>query len=527
MVGLLLLVLQSAPVLYGEHLLREYDTYEIQRCDVRAEPRPVGARIRCDVRLKVRSPGPLHFVLTADVLSLRISRDGTRLAHTLEGGALNTVVGLIAPETQGVPTIVAVRPKPTPKPGDTLTLRFEYKWLPGSGGMAYAGGGRLDSHLTSFWLPSMAGQRFDATIDVITPERAVGPGKVSAIENGWRIETTEPMQVLSIVAGRFAVHERGALTLYVPPGVEVDPDAILDDTESVLRELEKRFGPRPEKSFRVVIDPARRPSPSYCGGNFVVLHRTSLPTAISRGRWLMHLAHECSHRWWGHHVGMPLIGKGGIWLREGLAQWSGITVVGAQLGADEERRLWRAHVAGYLGTCDLRRIGGGLYANEPTLRDATPIDPARVPYWRGVLVLRLLREQAGAETFAAFLRKVNDATGKRELTLRELGEGLGTPLWIDYYAKTSRLPDFALESVSAAGSARVRCLDPKWPGGAVPCRVTTAAGEQIVSVELSDGAGELRWSGTATRIEVDPDRLYLDPIRSNSIWPPPEASTSR
>jgi len=518
MAALLLLVLQSAPVLYGEHFLEQYNTYDIQHCEVQVTPRPVGARIRCDLRIKVRFPGPLHFVLTQDVLSLKVSRDGKRLPHTLEGGSLGTVVGLVAPNAQGVPTLVAVRPKPAPRVGDELTLRFEYRWRPGRGGMAYAGGGRVESHLTSFWLPTMAHQKFTGRIDVITPGYAVAAGRMSVIGNGWRYETTEPMQVLALVAGRFKVHERGDLALYEPPGVDIDADAVLDDVARVLRELEERFGPRSEKSFRVVIDPAPRPAPSYCGGNFVVLHRTALPSALDRTRWLTHLAHECSHRWWGHHVSMPLIGKGGTWLREGLAQWSGVRVAGAIAGRNEERRLWRAHVGGFLGTCDLRRVDGGLYANEPTLRDATPLDHPRVAYWRGALVLRLLRYAAGEEKFDAFLRSVNTAEGDRELTLKRLGEGLGTPEIVAYYAATSRLPDFALESVNATTGAVVRCLDPRWPGGVVPCRVTTKDGERIVPVPIKDGRGELRWTGTATKIEIDPDRLWLDPIRSNSVW---------
>jgi len=516
MAALLLLVLQSAPVLYGEHFLEQYNTYTIQQCDVQVTPQPTGARIRCDLRVKVRFPGPLHFVLTKNVLSLAVSRDGQRLPHTLGGGSLGTVVGLVAPKATGVPTLVAVRPKA--KVGDVLTLRFEYLWRPGEGGMAYAGGGRLDSHLTSFWLPSMAHQHFKGSIEVTTPGYAVGAGKMSIIKNGWRFDTTEPMQVLAFVVGKFDVHERGDLALYVPPGVNVDPDAMFDDVTQVLNDLEGRFGPRPEKSFRVVIDPAPRPSPSYCGGNFVVLHRTSLPSAIDRTRWLAHLAHECSHRWWGHHVSMPLVGHGGTWLREGLAQWSGIRVTGALAGESEERRLWQAHVGAYLGTCDLRRLNGGLYANEPTLRNATPIDTPRVAYWRGALVLRLLRHVAGAERFDAFLREVNTADGKRELTLEKLGEGLGTPEVVAYYALTSRVPDFALEEVAATGSATIRCLDPEWPGGTVPCRVKTSDGEQNIDVVIEDGAGVLRWTGRATRIEVDPDRLWLDPIRSNSSW---------
>ena len=190
MIALLFVVLQSAPVQYGEALLRQYGTYSMQSCKVRVEPILLGARIQCDIRLKVRSPGPLHFVLTKDVLSLRVLMSGQRLPHKLEGGALGTVVSLVAPEAQGVPTIVVVRPTPAPRAGDELTLRFEYLWRPGRGGMAYAGGGRIESHLTSFWLPTMAHQRFTGRIDVVTRGRAIAAGKMSAIYHACKKRIT-------------------------------------------------------------------------------------------------------------------------------------------------------------------------------------------------------------------------------------------------------------------------------------------------------------------------------------------------
>ena len=105
------------------------------------------------------------------------------------------------------------------------------------------------------------------------------------------------------------------------------------------------------------------------------------------------------------------------------------------------------------------------------------------------------------------------------LDLEAFAGALGLHADIDYYALTSRVPDFALDRVDAAERrARVRCLDAMWPDGAIACRVETASGSEIVEVALRNGEGTLRWKGEAKRIEVDPDRVLLDPIRSNNVW---------
>ncbi|MHC4955043.1 MAG: M1 family aminopeptidase [Planctomycetota bacterium] len=519
MAAVVLLILQSAPVVYGQELLHRYQTYDIERCEVRVVPLRAAVRIHCDLRVKIRHGGPLHFLLSRQVDALSVTSEGRKVGVTSAGGALGGVLKLLAPNVEGVPRILVLRTDPPVRAGETVRFRMEYLWRPGRGGMAYAHGERIQTHLTSFWIPTMADQRFDGQIDVKTSAQVVASGEAEKTDDGWRFRTTEPAQVLSLVTGRFVVHRRGALELYAPAGLEIDAASILADLKSVLGNLEKRFGARPEKSFRVVIDPDPRPAPSYCGGNFVVLHRTALPTALDRTRWLSHLAHECSHRWWGHRVATPVIGGGGTWLREGLAQWSGVRVAGDLLGEKEEQRLWRAHVGAYLGTLDLRRTDEGLFGNEPTLADATPIDHPRVAYWRGALVLRALEQRVWREPFAEHLRFLVRQSEGKILRMDEFAKVVGAREAVAYYAETSRLPDFVLDDVDASGRARVRCLDARWPDTDVPCRVETDAGVQTVAAKMENGQAELRWTGTAKRIDVDPERILLDPIRSNNVWP--------
>jgi hypothetical protein len=91
-----------------------------------------------------------------------------------------------------------------------------------------------------------------------------------------------------------------------------------------------------------------------------------------------------------------------------------------------------------------------------------------------------------------------------------------------YYAGTTRLPDLRLADVAFEARVvrgRVLCDDPLWPGGRVPVRVETADGAETVDVLVGRGGGELLWKGASSplKVEVDPERLYLDPILSNNL----------
>ena len=132
MIVLLWIVLQSAPVQYGEALIRKYHAYDIEACRARVEPIPLGARIRCEIQLTAATGGPLSFLLTKDIVGLRVTRDGKPAEHSVVGGGLNALVKLVAPDVQGIPTLLEVRPRPPLRPGERATLVFDYEWLPGA-----------------------------------------------------------------------------------------------------------------------------------------------------------------------------------------------------------------------------------------------------------------------------------------------------------------------------------------------------------------------------------------------------------
>jgi hypothetical protein len=217
-----------------------------------------------------------------------------------------------------------------------------------------------------------------------------------------------------------------------------------------------------------------------------------------------------------------VVGRGGTWLREGLAEWSGNQVVGALLGDAQERRLFRATWRAYVARLDLRRTASGLlFANEATLRDATYLDHPAVAYWRGGLVVRLLEHRI--PDLRERLRAFAGDHAHAFTTLEDFVAAFGERAIVDYYVGTTRLPDLVLADVAVEGTsvrAAVRCSDPAWPGGEVLVRIRTAERDYLVSVAVQDGEGKLRWQGDGepVEIEIDPERIYLDPVRSNGLW---------
>lgn len=155
---------------------------------------------------------------------------------------------------------------------------------------------------------------------------------------------------------------------------------------------------------------------------------------------------------------------------------------------------------------DLRRGKDGiLFAVEPTLMDATYVDDPAVAYRRGALVLRLMAREIGPEVFRGKLRDLMSGGLGGILGAKEILAATGGQEIALYYAATTRLPDLRLDG------ARIVCDDPLWPGGRVPVRI----GTRVVEVLVQGGQGVLPEADGP--VEVDPGRLFLDPVRSNGV----------
>jgi hypothetical protein len=513
---LLVLLLDSWPVAAGQALVEGLHTYDLEALDVDATPGAEGLVVDCRITVRGIRPGPVRFFFSPAAGTPEVTRDGAQVPCATGLGGLEALLDVLGVDAQAVPHVLTLEAELAA--GERATFRLRYTWRPEGDGWYRALKDDVQTHLSGFWLPAMADELFTARVAVRTDAQAFAPGRASRTESGWLFETVEPAQIVPLVVGAFERVEAEGCEVFAPPGFD-GADGIARDLAAVLRTLEGWLGPAGERPFRLVLAP-HGAGPSYCGGSFAVLHGGAPGRA--RAAWLAHLAHECAHVWFGHRLKTRVIGDGGTWLREGLAEWAGIEVMGALLSAEARDELWRGRFARYVSRIDLRRAADGvLFANEPTLWDSTYVDDAAVPYLRGALVLRLLARQAGEEEFRARLRRLLARERERIVPGEEIAAALGDDKTWRYYARTTRLPDLRLEDFAAgAGSARarIRCDDPAWAGGRVPVRIETAAGAEVVEVLVRGGEGTLDWRGELrpVRVEVDPERLFLDPIRSNS-----------
>ncbi|HEX5137698.1 MAG TPA: hypothetical protein VFY93_12035 [Planctomycetota bacterium] len=517
---LLLLILDGWPVSAGQWAVDRLHTYDLLSCDVDARPTGRGLEIDCTLRLVVGSPGPLRFLLSGAVVDLVVTQGDKQVPSKLGAFGLEGLLDFAGIPRERIPMILEVEPDPPPAAGAEVTLRLRYRWHPPPGGWYRAGPGDVETHLSGFWLPTMADEIFASRVRVHTDVAAFAPGTATRTDDGWLFESDAEQIVPLFVADLARVNGNGCEVWLPAAEAFRGGEAITRDLAAVLRAFEARFGPPGPAPFRLVVAPEAN-VPSYCGGSFAVVKARpaeSLEPA-ERERWIAHLAHECAHRWFGYRLKTPVIGRGGTWLREGLAEWGGIEVAGEILGAEARERLWRDRFARYVSGADLRTEDRVLFANETTLLDATYVDDPRIPYCRGALVLRLL---ANGDAFAGGLRRMIEGGPGGIVDAKDVLSRTGGAEIAAYYAGTTRLPDLRLEEVrfeARAVRARVLCDDPLWPGGRVPVRVETAAGAETADVLLGRGGGELSWKGASSpvRVEVDPERLYLDPIPSNNV----------
>ncbi|MCK6461248.1 MAG: hypothetical protein L6Q95_15300, partial [Planctomycetes bacterium] len=388
---ILLLILDGWPVSAGQAVVDRLHTYDILSLDVDARPTDRGLEVDCRLRLVAGSPGPLRFLL-APVEGLAVTEDDEAVPFTHDAFGLDAALDLAGIPKGRLPWLLAI----APRAAGELTLRLRYRWRPPPGGWYRAAEDDVETHLSGFWLPTMADEVFSTRVRVRTGAAAFAPGAARLTEDGWVFESEAEQAVPLFVADLVRVRGDGC-EVWLPEADRGDGEGIAKDLAAVLAALEARLGVAGPLPFRLVVAPEKG-VPSYCGGSFAVLK----VRPKDRERFVAHLAHECAHRWFGHRLKTPVIGRGGTWLREGLAEWAGIEAAGAVLGADVAPRLWRDRFARYLSGTDLRRTEDGtLFANEPTLLDATYVDDPLVPYFRGALVLRLLAREEG---FRAGLR---------------------------------------------------------------------------------------------------------------------------
>ncbi len=397
--------------------------------------------------------------------------------------------------------------------------------------------------LGSMWYPGLFHERYTIDLALTLPAgfQAVASGEPEGEEpepdgrTTWRFAEREGMSVITFYAARWARHTRrrgeGELALYVRPEEgPVDADRILDDLAWCLDHFEKRFGPSGLKRFAIAMT-----GPSYEAASYNALHYVALWRGYFafHGRagdeggawWFFALAHETAHVWWGHRAQSELLGHGGNWLREGLAEYSAQEAVESRYGARLSPLFCaRETLRGYR-----RSVAALGPAPEPSLVDITYATPQDTNYDKGAWLFLMLEKMIGPEAFArALARYLEVAKGK-------------LAVWKDFYQAAAAETDLDLRpfftqwligtdhldlAVRVEPGRIVIAQSGDFPQDAAPAfRVTAidATGAEREWRALLPGNGgtlELPVEGRPVRVSVDPDAILLDWDRRNNSWPP-------
>ncbi|MFI9467736.1 M1 family metallopeptidase [Streptomyces sp. NPDC052492] len=211
----------------------------------------------------------------------------------------------------------------------------------------------------------------------------------------WR--TAEPMAsyLATVAIGRYDVH-RGETPGGLPVFTAVDPRqtaagrATVDLLPDVVEWAQRRFGPYPFSSTGVIVE-----RPGDAGYALETQNRPVFPGAPDTAL----LVHEIAHQWYGDSV-TPATWRD-MWLNEGFATYAQWLWEEDHGGDSAQRTFDRLYAGSYFPDA-------GTNAAVWSFPPADPPDAAHVSatpvYWRGAMVLHMVRRTAGDDAFGRLLR---------------------------------------------------------------------------------------------------------------------------
>ncbi len=320
-------------------------------------------------------------------------------------------------------------------------VRIEYRTSPEASGLQWldreqTAGGRHPFLYTQSqaiharsWIPCQdsPGVRvtFEASIRVPTPLRAVmaaqeitPEGGEPAVENGhrtWAYSMPHPIPsyLIALAVGELTFGGVGPRTgVWAEP--EVLPKAVREfaDMERMLEVTEAIYGPYRWERYDILVLPPSFPF----GGMENPMLTFATPTILAGDRSLVSLvAHELAHSWSGNLVTNATWSD--FWLNEGFTTYLERRIMEGVYGEERAGMEWT------LGRQDLEAELEALKekpGDQILHIDLTGRDPddgmTDVPYEKGALLLRLLEETYGRETFDPFLRSWFDDHAFTSLT---------------------------------------------------------------------------------------------------------------
>ncbi|MER7740636.1 M1 family metallopeptidase [Streptomyces sp. NPDC096538] len=256
------------------------------------------------------------------------------------------------------------------------------------------------------WFPGNHHPSDKATyaLAVTVPEglRAVSNGEPAGEETKdgrttYRWRTAEPMAsyLATVAIGRYDVH-RGETPGGLPVFTAVDPQqaaagrATVDLLPEVVEWGQRRFGPYPFSSTGAIVE-----RPGDAGYALETQNRPVFPGAPDTAL----LVHEIAHQWYGDSV-TPATWRD-MWLNEGFATYAQWLWEEDHGGDSAQRTFDRLYAGSYFPDAG---TNAALWSFPP----ADPPDAAHISatpvYWRGAMVLHMVRRTAGDDAFGRLLR---------------------------------------------------------------------------------------------------------------------------
>lgn len=533
---------QAGPYDSGGPLLPEQAAYDVTYYELDVEVEPADSTISGRLAVHARVGSPLEWL----VLDLAPELD-VREVHLLDGGS---TAGMPFERRGGK---LWLRLPRTYQPGETVAAAIGYggrpriaERPPWIGGFTWARTPSGEPWITTtcqtegadVWWPvkdHVSDEPDSMAIRVTVPEplvvasngRPVGSETLDGGRTAYRWFVSTPINTynvaLNIAPYRVIEDEFTSVSgdifpirFYVLPEDYERGLAFMDEIERHLRFYEERLGPYPARADKYGV--AQTPhlgmehqSIIAYGAGFSNLSMT--PEADFGFDKLHH--HELAHEWWGNMV--TNADWKDWWIHEGFGTYMQ-TLYAEELDGE----------AGYMRYLDAIRP---MIANRQAVapRGSTTVGEmgGRDIYFKGAWILHTLRYLIGEEALSRALRRmaypdpalerVTDggqfrfATTGDFVRIAEESSGRDLSWFFEAYVRQPALPDLRLDREGE--TLRLAWVLPGDPPFPMPVEVLV--GEELITVEMTDGQAELRVPEDAT-VTADPRRRILMTVTPGS-----------
>lgn len=376
--------------------------------------------VRGSVRLDLERRDA-HAPLRVDAQALTITAvrgvDGTPLAHTLTGE--DPVLGgtlevSLRPEDQSVAidyaTTADCQAVQWLQPEQTHGRRQPFLFTQGQ------------SILTRTWIPlqDSPGVRMTYDARIRAPQGLVPVMSAESLgrdEQGayrFRMPQAIPSYLIALACGDLAfepISERCGI--WADPALAKSARAELEDTERMIVEAERLFGPYRWGRYDLIVLP-----PAFPFGGMENPRLTfATPTILAGDKSLVSLvAHELAHSWSGNLVTNATWRD--FWLNEGFTVYFEGRIMEVVYGTERARMERQLAIAELEKT--LRELEPWQTVLHIDLEGHHPDDGfSDVPYTKGALFLTRIEQLAGRERFDGFLRRWFDEHAFRSVTTEQ------------------------------------------------------------------------------------------------------------